>query len=213
MADPLLPTDVEAYLERLVPARPPELASMEAYARAHRFPIIGPVAGYFCYALARMIGARRVFELGSGFGYSTAWFARAVTENGGGTVFHVVWDEDLSQRARRDLTAMGYGNTVQYRVGEAVQVLRETEGTFDLIFNDIDKEAYAGALPVIAGKVRSGGLLIMDNALWHGRVADPEDHSPSTESIREATRMISEDPNWIGVVAPVRDGLLIAYRR
>lgn len=213
MAHPLLPNDVEAYLERLVPTRSPELASMEAYAREHRFPIIGPVAGYFCYTMARMIAARRVFEMGSGFGYSTAWFARAVTENGGGTVFHVVWDEELSQRARRDLTAMGYGETVQYRVGEAVQVLRETEGTFDLVFNDINKEAYARALPVIAGKVRSGGLLIIDNALWHGRVADPRDHSPSTESIREATRMISADPNWIGVVAPVRDGLLIAYRR
>lgn len=213
MANPLLPREVEAYLDRLVPARPPELAAMEAYARAHRFPIIGPAAGNFCYALARMIAARRVFEMGSGFGYSTAWFARAVKENGGGTVFHVVWDEELSQRARRDLTAMGYGETVQYRVGEAVQVLRETEGTFDLIFNDIDKAAYAQALPVIAGKVRSGGLLIMDNALWHGRVADSRDQSPSTEGIREATRMISVDPNWIGVVAPVRDGLLIAYRR
>lgn len=213
MAHSLLPKEVEAYLERLVPARPPELAAMEAYAREHRFPIIGPVAGYFCYALTRMIAARRVFEMGSGFGYSTAWFALAVKENGGGTVFHVVWDDDLSQRARRHLAAMGCGEIVQYCVGEAVQVLRETEGTFDVVFNDIDKSAYAKALPVIAEKVRPGGLLIIDNALWSGRVADSGDHSPSTESIREVTRLISEDPTWIGVVAPVRDGLLIAYRR
>src|SRR3990170_4226355 len=167
--------DVARYIESLVPQRPAELAAMEERAGAIRFPIIGPATGQLCYLLARLIGARRIFEMGSGFGYSTAWFARAVKENGGGTVFHVVWDEKLSRRSRGDLDAMGYGEIVQYRVGEAGQGLRDTEGSFDLIFNDIDKEAYAQALPVIAGKVRSGGLLIMDNALWHGRVADPQD--------------------------------------
>lgn len=75
---------------------------MEAYAREAHFPIIGPTAGQFCYLMARAIGARRIFEMGSGFGYSTAWFARAVKENGGGTVFHVVWDEALTRMITTD---------------------------------------------------------------------------------------------------------------
>ena len=109
---------------RLVPARPPELERMEAYAREHGFPIIGPACGHLCYQLARTIGARQVFELGSGYGYSTAFFARAVRDNGGGAVHHVVWDEALSRRARRHLDALGDGDLVRDHVGEAVQALQ-----------------------------------------------------------------------------------------
>src|SRR5688572_20366579 len=103
MPPTLVSPEVSTYLEGLVPPRVSELANMEAYAREHSFPIIGPTAGQLCYQLARLIGAQRVFELGSGYGYSTAWFARAVQENGGGVVHHVVWDDKLSQMARKHL--------------------------------------------------------------------------------------------------------------
>src|SRR5256885_6926512 len=90
---------LSAYLDGLVPERHPELRAMEQYAAEHDFPIVGPACAHVCYQVARMIGARRVFELGSGYGYSTAFFARAVKENGGGDVHHVVWDEALPARA------------------------------------------------------------------------------------------------------------------
>lgn len=204
---------LDTYLEDLVPARPPEMQTMEAYALARRFPIIGPAAGQLCYQLARILGARRIFEMGSGYGYSTAWFARAVQENGGGEVYHVVWDEELSSRARNHLTRLGYSDIVRYRVGEAVGVLEQTNGPFDLIFNDIDKEAYADALPAITAKLRPGGLLIVDNTLWSGRVWDETDRSASTRGIREFTRLITHDPAWIVSLVPIRDGLTVAYRR
>ena len=86
MAVALFHPDLLRYLDGLVPPRPPELIAMEAEAERTNFPIIGPAAGYFCYLVTRLIGARSVFELGSGFGYSTAWFARGVHENGGGIV-------------------------------------------------------------------------------------------------------------------------------
>src|SRR5690242_14398360 len=91
------------YLEDLVPARHHRLQAMEARAQQQKFPIIGPLLGHLCYQITRMISARRVFELGSGFGYSTAWFARGVQENGGGVVHHAVWDEAMSRSARTDL--------------------------------------------------------------------------------------------------------------
>src|SRR3989337_1044702 len=124
--------DVERYLETLVPERPPALAAAGVRGRAIGFPRTGPAAGHLGYLLARLIGARRVFEMGSGFGYSTAWFARAVKENGGGTVFHVVWDSALSQEARGHLRTLGLDDMVQYEVGEAVGVLGRTDGPFDL---------------------------------------------------------------------------------
>ena len=186
---------------------------MEAYAAEHHFPIIGPAAGYHCYLTARLLGARRVFELGSGYGYSTAWFARAVQENGGGEVFHTVWDGQLSEQARGHLTNLGYTSLIHYRVGEAVQVLRETEGPFDLIFNDIDKTGYPASIAVCAEKLRPGGVLIIDNMLYSGRVLDPDNQQYQTPAIRETTRLLTESDQWIASLVPIRDGIIVAQRQ
>ena len=201
------------YLTSLVPPRERELQEMEAYAEKHDFPIIGPVCGYYCYQLARMIGAKSVFELGSGYGYSTAWFAKAIEENGGGVVHHTVWDEKLSKMASSHLLKLGYEGLVKYHNAEAVETLRQTDGPFDIIFNDIDKEAYPVSLPVIKEKLRSGGLLIIDNMLWSGRIFDNKDISPAAEGVREFTRRITTDPDWIVSLAPVRDGMIVAYKK
>jgi caffeoyl-CoA O-methyltransferase len=212
MDKPLIPQYLMDYIDGLIPSRPAEMQAMEKHAEEMNFPIIGPTTGHLCYQVARMIGAKRIFELGSGFGYSTAWFARAVVENGGGEVFHVVWDENLSRQAHKHLTILGNDSVVRFHVGEAVQTLRETEGLFDLIFNDIDKQDYPASLPVIAAKLRPGGVLIVDNLLWHGRVFDPQDKTPETEGIRKLTDLLVHDPAWVISLIPVRDGVLLAYK-
>lgn len=204
---------VQEYLDSLVPTREPELQKMEEYAERNGFPIIGPVCGYYCYQLARMIAARAVFELGSGYGYSTAWFAKAVRENGGGVVHHTVWEDDLSQRAQEHLSALGLADLVRFHNAEAVESLRQTPGPFDIIFNDIDKEGYPDSLPVIQEKLRHGGILIIDNMLWHGQTLDPDDHEASTEAIRQFTRRITTDPAWIVSLIPARDGMIVAYKK
>jgi predicted O-methyltransferase YrrM len=213
MAKDPIPDYLDEFLDSLVPPRPTELVKMEQYAQQKGFPIVGPACGHLCYTLARMIGAKRVFELGSGYGYSTAWFARAVQENGGGQVYHVVWSEELSQKARGHLSALGYDDIVEYRVGEAVQALRETDGPFDLIFNDIDKHGYPDSLAVIREKLRPGGVLIVDNMIWSGRIFDESDRTEDTEAIRRFTRMIATDSAWAGMVLPLRDGLMLAYKQ
>jgi caffeoyl-CoA O-methyltransferase len=208
----ILPDSVTEHLDFLVPPRDPELVRMEAHASERNFPIIGPAAGQLCYLVTRLSGARRVFELGSGFGYSTAWFARAVRENGGGEVHHTVWDEELTRQARGHLDAMGLGDLVVYRTEEAVGALRETAGPFDLIFNDIDKPAYPGSLEVIHQKLRVGGVMIVDNLLWSGRIFDEEDTSEATEGIREFTERVRRDERWSFTVVPIRDGLMVARK-
>lgn len=213
MPEPLMSDQVKEYLDALVPDRPDEMKKMEAYAAEHNFPIIGPAAGYFCYQIARMIGARSVYELGSGYGYSTAWFAKAVKENGGGIVDHVVWDEELSQMAGRYLTALGYADMIRYTVGEAVGALREAAGPFDLIFNDIQKGGYPDSVTVIREKLRPGGVLIIDNMLWSGKIFDNNDQSEATQAIRETTRMLTDNAGWIATLIPIRDGLIVAYKK
>ncbi len=213
MSVPILPEAISRYLDDLVPERPAELKGMERIAEATDFPIIGPASGQLCYLIARLIGARRIFELGSGYGYSTAWFARAVRENGGGEVHHVVWDADLSARARKHLEKLGYTDLVRFHVGEAVETLRGIEGPFDVIFNDIDKQGYPDSIDAIHPKLRPGGALIIDNLLWSGRILDPADQSPNTEGVRAVTRRVMQSDDWIASIVPIRDGVLVAYRK
>jgi predicted O-methyltransferase YrrM len=209
----LFDPQVVDYLNALARHGDPVLTRLEEEARGERFPIIGPPAGQFCYMIARLIGAKRIFELGSGFGYSTIWFAKAVRDNGGGSVWHTVWDEGLSQRARKNVAEAGLSDIVQFHMGEAVAALRETPGPFDLIFNDIDKHGYPGSLPLIKERLRPGGVLIIDNMLWHGALFDAADTSENTEGVRAVTRLIYEDRDWIPSLIPIRDGMITAMKQ
>ena len=207
----VLDAQLSHYLDSLVPPRPPELQEMERYAAEHDFPIVGPACAHICYQLTRMSGARRVFELGSGYGYSTAFFARGVKENGGGEVHHVVWDEQLSQKARGHLAALGLDHLIRYHVAEAVATLKQTPGPFDIIFNDITKKDYPASLPVIQEKLRPGGVLIVDNMLWSRRIFDEKEKSADANGVRDMTRLLQQ-PGWITSLVPIRDGLLIAMK-
>lgn len=208
----ILSSQLTEYLTNLVPPRAPELQKMEAYAEERDFPIIGPICGHLCYQIARTSGAKHIFEMGSGYGYSTAWFSQAVKENGGGEVHHVVWDEELSNKARVHLKNLEYEGIVKYTVGEAIQTLHAAVGPFDIIFMDIDKQDYMKALPIIEDKLKVGGILIIDNILWSGKIFDEKDQSPTTNAIRETTGMLTNNDRWLTSIVPIRDGLLIATK-
>jgi predicted O-methyltransferase YrrM len=209
----LMDPRITQHIEQLVPQRPDVLVEMEKIAAEKDFPIIGPAVGQLCYQLTRTIGAKQVFELGSGFGYSTAWFARGIRENGGGTVHHTVWEQEMSDQARGYLSRLGYNDLVQFHVGESVAALRDADGPFDIVFNDIDKEDYPASLDAIAPKLRSGGILIVDNLLWYGRIFDSKDKSEATRGVQELTRRIARNPDWISSLVPIRDGVLVAFKR
>ncbi len=202
-----------AYLEGLIPPRPPVLQEMEDYARSTRFPIVGPVVGQMFYVLTRLRGARRVFELGSGFGYSTAWFAMGVRDNGGGEVFHVVWDKRLSEAAREYLGRLGLADLVRFRIREAVEELRQTQGQFDVIFSDIDKEGYPASLPVIKEHLARGGVMLVDNMFWRGKVLDPSVTDEATTGIRQFVTAVFADKDFVSTIVPLRDGVLVALRK
>lgn len=200
------------YLEALVPQRPPILQAMEAHAKAINFPMIGPVIGQFFYLITRLMGATRVFELGSGFGYSTAWFALAVRENGGGEVHHVVWDENLSKQAQEYLRQMDLLDIVRFHVGEAVQTLQQVGGEYDIIFCDIDKDGYPASWQVVKQHLRVGGVALYDNMLWSGRIWDDSDASAATQGIRELTRLIQQDSDFLFSLLPLRDGVAMGVK-
>jgi caffeoyl-CoA O-methyltransferase len=202
---------IEAYLGTLAGQVDPVLAAMESLAERKHFPIVGRQAGMLLGLLTHACGARRVLELGSGFGYSALWFARALPEVGR------VICSDLSPD-NRDL-AMGYFRTaglsekIDFRVGEALQMARSLSGPFDIVFNDIEKEAYPASITVALGLLRAGGLFITDNTLWSGKVADEKVTDATTGAIREFNRLICSREDLESVILPVHDGLAVCRKK
>lgn len=200
------------YLYNLLPERPAEMQAMEAYARKTGLPILEPAAAHFCYLIARLGCARSVFELSSGFGYSTAWFARAVRENGGGTVYHNAWDPEDTARARRHLSALELDELVEFHTGDPLAALRANPGPFDLIFSDAELPEQLENLALVAEKLRPGGVLLVDHLLWYGQVFNGTDHAPATQAVRRFTLKVTGDPAWTASIVPVGGGLLLAQK-
>lgn len=206
----LLPPKLDEYIRELLPARDPVLAEMEAYAREHDVPIVGPAVGTLLQILTRSIAADRVFELGSAIGYSTAFFAQAVGR--GGQVFYTDGDSKNAERAKGYLDRMGFSDRVTIKVGDAVDTLEATTGYFDVIFIDVDKEGYPRALQAAAPRIRRGGYLLADNALWSGRVVDDSVNDAATQGIRQFNTRLFSLQEYRSVIVPLRDGVAIARR-
>ncbi|HUR15077.1 MAG TPA: O-methyltransferase [Mycobacteriales bacterium] len=189
------------------------LADMEARAAEHGFPIVGRASGRYLELAARAVQARRVMELGSGYGYSAYWFARAVGPMG--AVVCTEGSADNAVRAEEYLTRAGLWDRVTYRVGDALAGFAEEEGQFDVVYCDVDKLGYPDCWRAARERVRVGGLYLCDNTLWDGRVADGTDRPnlPGwTAAIVEHNRLVAEDPQFVSSIVPIRDGILTALR-
>jgi caffeoyl-CoA O-methyltransferase len=211
--DPVDPR-IEAYMEqRLRRFDEPVLLEMEAYAKEKGFPIVGRNVGVTLEVIARAAGAQRIMELGSGFGYSAYWHARAVGDRG--EVHLTDGNPENEVRAAEYLKHAGLADRVQFHVGDAVEELRKLDGDFDVIFSDIDKDGYPDAWRAASDRIRPDGLYVCDNVLWYGRVAveDPEDARPHyTEAVLEHNRLIAEDERYVSTIVPTRDGVMVAIR-
>jgi predicted O-methyltransferase YrrM len=208
--------DVERYMKTLQSRHDePVLLEMEKEGAERGFPIIGRLVGVTVELLARTIGGHRVFELGSGYGYSAYWFARAVGETG--EVHCTDGDPENEKKASEYLTRAGLWDRVRYHVGDAVEMLAITDGHFDVVYNDIDKHGYPDAWRAARNRVRVGGLYICDNVLWSGRVTEekppPDDVRPGwTEAIKEHNALIATDEDFLSTIVPTRDGVMVALR-
>ncbi len=205
---------VEDYMRSLL-ARydEPVLLEMEAEGAERNFPIIGRLVGVAVELLARSVGAKRVFELGSGYGYSAYWFSRAVGT--GGEVHCTDGDPANEPKALDYLGRAGLGEPIRWHAGDAVTGLSAVEGEFDVVYNDIDKDGYPDAWRAARERIRVGGLYLCDNVLWSGRVAvdDPDDPRPAyTSAILEHNRLIAEDERYHSTIVPTRDGVMVALR-
>ena len=205
---------IEGYLESVRQARDPILLEMEQRAEETGFPIVGPDAGRLLHILARAARARRVLELGSGYGYSAYWLARALPE--GGEVICTDRDPEHRDAALAYFARAGLQGKLRFEVGDALELLDQLRGPFDLIFNDIDKRAYPAVIERVVARLPVGGLFLTDNTLWKGKVAAPDEADETDDQLAgvlEFNRALAAHPQLDVVILPLRDGVTVAMRR
>ena len=203
--------DVEEYVYQLLPERDAVVTEIEDYAAQNRVPIIGPAVARLLTLFVQASGAKRIFEMGSAIGYSTMWLARAAGPKG--KVTYTDGDPEKARRAKDYFRRAGVGKRIDVRVGDALELLKKSPGTFDLIFNDIDKRQYPAALRVALPKLRRGGLFITDNTLWSGKAARPAAPDDlDTQGIQEFNRLVYATKQLYPVLLPLRDGVTVCQK-
>lgn len=206
---------IETYMRGLLSKTDhPALLAMEELAKERNFPIVGRLVGVFLETLAKSIDAKRIFEFGSGYGYSAYWFAKAVGEHG--EVICSDGDPLNKEKAERFLSTADLWDRVDFHTGMAQSIFAQTDGLFDICYIDVDKGDYPEIWQMAKDRIRPGGFYIADNVLWHGRVALTEyvDVVPGwTEAIQEHNEQIFNDPDFDAYINPTRDGVIVARKK
>lgn len=201
---------IETYLYSLLPARDEVIGEMEEEASRRKIPIVGPAVGRILYQLALISGAKTVFELGSAIGYSTIWWAHAVGEQG--QVVYTDSDRKNAEQAKGYFERAGVSGRITIQVGDALELLSEAKQQFDIIFCDLDKETYPRAFRAALPRLRRGGLLVADNVLWSGKVAEKSPSEATTRAIQEFNRLLYSSKELFPTILPIRDGVAVALK-
>lgn len=172
---------------------------------------VSPDEGRLLFVLLRSIGARRVLEIGTLGGYSGIWIARALPADG--RLVTIEREPAHAEAAARSFAEAGVADRIEQLVGDATERLASLEPPFDAVFVDADKEPMPHYYQEAMRLLRPGGLLLGDNAFFHGRVLDPDDRGADVEGIRTFARLAAEDPSLDATIVPVRDGLVVGVKR
>ena len=172
--------------------------------------MVGRIEGNFLALLVRTLRARRVLELGTFTGYSSIAMARALPADGRLITCDV--NEETTEIARRYAQEAGVADRIDYRLGPALETVGGLDGEFDLVFIDADKVNYVNYYEATLPLLAANGLMVVDNTLWSGRVADPQEDDESVRAIRELNDHVRDDPRVDNVLLTVRDGMNLVWQ-
>lgn len=172
---------------------------------------ISPDQAVLLRFLLRLIRARHVLEIGTFLGLSATVIADAIGPDG--KLVCLDQSEEWTDHARRLWEKVGVSDRIELVVGDAHESVRQLSGEFDAVFIDADKGGYLDYVEQITPRLRSGGLLLVDNTLWYGRVVDDSDDSPNTVAIREFNRTLADDSRYEVAVTAIGDGFTLARKR
>lgn len=207
-----LPGAVEAdWIEGLAAPLPAALAAIEAAAAPGNIPIVDRDSGRVLSALAA--GRRRIVEVGTAYGYSTLWLA--LGQPADGTVVTIDPDRERTDLARGWWRDAGVADEqITIVTARALEAFSAGDpalaGPFDLAFIDALKPEYGAYLEALIPRLAPGALVVADNVLWSGRVADPTQTDPDTAALRAFDAAVLGDPRFAATILPVGDGLLVA---
>lgn len=201
--------DIEEYILNMH-KKHPILKEMEDFGRSLNFPILGPMVGTILLQFTLAINAKRIMELGSGFGYSAFWFAMGLQDDG--KIYCTDYSVKNKQIAEEYFSRAGLEKKINFSVGDAIEFLNQAEGKFDIILNDIQKTSYPIAFENMLSKLRPGGVLISDNVLWKGKVVSPSDDE-TIKAIREFNQLIFNSDKVVSTILPIRDGISISIKK
>jgi predicted O-methyltransferase YrrM len=211
-----VPSPLAEYLAGLTREPHPHLAVVEREGHDAGLPIVYPETGALLHALARLVGARRVLEIGTAIGYSTLWMATALPPDG--LLVTLERNRDRAARARAHAEAAGVAALVNVMIGNADRLLHKIAGPFDVIFQDGDKAGYDPMLDRLAVLLRPGGVLVTDNVLWSGTVVpgmtpfeprEPDD----IKAIAAYNQRLAADPRFFTVWLPIGDGVGVSTKK
>lgn len=169
---------------------------------------VAPEDGALLGALVAAVAPRRIVEIGTLFGYSAIWMARSLPP--GGTVTSVEFESRHAVVATANIEAAGMGDRVEILVGDAADVLTDIETPVDLVFIDADKVGYPQYLDWARGSLRTGGIVLADNAFLSGGVVEPT--SSSSVAMRAFLELLADDPAWTAAMIPTLEGLAMGVR-
>jgi caffeoyl-CoA O-methyltransferase len=173
--------------------------------------MVGQLEGRFLAVLVHTLRARRVLELGTFTGYSSISMALALPT--GGRVITCDVDGETTAIAQRYADEAGVIDRIDYRVGPALETIATLDGPFELVFIDADKPNYVNYYEATLPLLADDGLMVVDNTLWSGRVADPKDEEATTRAIRALNDRVLDDPRVENVLLTVRDGMNLVWRK
>ena len=172
----------------------------------------GPYQGRVLSMLSKLISPKSILELGTFTGYSTLCLAEGLDKNG---IIHTIdINEELEDFQRKYFNKSGFGNQIVQHIGNAIDIIPNIKEEFDIIFIDADKPNYSNYFHLVIDKLKSGGILLSDNVLWHGKVVEklnPKDIS--TKSVLEYNNLLKNDNRIETIVLPIRDGLTISRKK
>jgi caffeoyl-CoA O-methyltransferase len=198
---------INDYLMKLSFEDDPLMLEMEKIGRERDFPIVDRLVGRLIYLLTQLKEPRLVVELGSGYGYSAYWFAKAL---GKGRVVLTEYDRDNVEYAKRVFRSAGLAKKAEFHVGDAVKIASGYHN-IDILFIDIDKHQYPAAIKKLLPNLGRNALVIADNTLWYGRVAG-KNRGRDTMGIKRFNEYMFADPAFFSTIVPLRDGVLIARK-
>lgn len=201
---------IEDYLNALSPDRDAILTEMEKLAKKEKFPIVGPLIGQFLKQMALLLQAGRVFEMGSGFGYSAMWFLAGMPS--GGDIYLTDDSKENIKKAEKFFKKAEKTDQVHFAHGNALEIIDQVPGEFDIIFIDIKKSEYPKAYQKSIQRLRKGGLLIADNVLWSGTVINPGNDQDEL-GVKGFNRLTHTSSQLVTTIIPIRDGLSLSAKK